>query len=314
MAAERVRVLLIGSGSLGLYFTAALARGAAQTAVVARRDYETVKKNSFYRIHDRGKEYSFTPDHLLRSPQECPFEPDYVLLCTKVLPETDPVSLLQNVLFPRTTLVLIQNGIGIEEKIHNAFPGTPVLSAVAYLCASRPEKGMVFNTGPGKLEMGYYPARVPDEKAKILRQLFEKGNVPCLLLENVQIARWRKLLWNIPYNLVSVLAGGATTFEMSREPFLAKLCRDLMGEVILAAASYGIVLTEEEASGMVEYTATLGRYKSSMLQDYEAKRPMEVEAIAGNCLRMAQKNKVVLPKLESCYALLRTLNELHLNA
>ena len=314
MNTQRARVLLIGSGSLGLYFTAALARGGAQTAVVARRDYETVKKNSFYTIHDRGKEYSFTPDHLLRSPQECPFEPDYVLLCTKVLPETDPVTLLQNVLFPKTTLVLIQNGIGIEEKIHQAFRETPIVSAVAYLCASRPEKGVVFNTGPGKLEMGYYPARIPDENARSLQYLFEAGNAPCLLLENVQTARWRKLLWNIPYNLVSVLAGGATTCEMSQDPFLAKLCRDLMEEVILAAASYGIVLTGEDASGMVEYTATLGRYKSSMLQDYEEKRPMEVEAIAGNCLRMAQKNKVVLPKLESCYALLRTLNELHLNA
>ena len=307
----RVKVLLIGSGSLGLYFTSALARAGAETAVVARSDYDAVKRSSCYRIHDRGKEYTFTPDHLLQTVQECPFEPDYVLFCTKVLPSADPLELLKGILrTPRTVLVLIQNGIGIEERIFQAFPETPVLSAVAYLCASRPEKGMVYNTGPGKLEMGYYPAEKPDEKAQKLQQLFEAGNASCLLMENVQEARWKKLLWNIPYNLVSVLAGGATTFEMSHDPHLVKLCRDLMEEVIRIAASCSVTLTDEDASRMETYTATLGNYKSSMLQDYEANRPLEVEAIAGNCLRTAYKNNIPAPKLESCYALLRSLDEL----
>lgn len=312
MEEVRKKVLLIGSGSLGLYFTSRLSLAGAVTSVVARSDFDSVKKAGCYKITDRGQKYDYIPDYILHSPQECPFEPDYILLCTKVLPHIDQVSLLKGaVRSSKSTIVLIQNGIGIEEQIHASFPENPLLSAVAYLCAWRPEKGSVINTGPGKLEMGYFPAGTPvDENAKTLKALFEKGGAACALMEDVQYARWKKLLWNIPYNTVSVLAGGATTFEMSHDPNLAKLCLDLMHEVILAAASYSITLTEEDAARMVTYTATLGNYKSSMLQDYEAQRSLEVEAIVGNCLRMAQKKGVFVPRLESCYALLRSMDEL----
>ena len=208
---ERAKVLLLGAGALGVFFTSKLAAAGAETVVAARSDYDAVRTRG-YEIDDRGTVSRFVPDQVIRSAAECPFSPDYVIVAAKVLPEIRPEILTAGLpLSDPTAIVLIQNGIGIEGPFADCFPKHEILSAVAYLCASRPESGKVVNTGPGKLEMGSYPAGIPSPAAKRLAELFTAGGAPCRLLDNVQTARWRKLLWNVPFNPVSVLAGGAET-------------------------------------------------------------------------------------------------------
>ena len=306
---ERTRVLLIGAGALGVFFTSKLAKAGAETAVVARSDYETAKAHG-YEINDKGTVSSFLPDQVIRSAAECPFVPDYILIASKVLPETDPVKLTAGTPLSDSTVIgLIQNGIGIEERVARCFPAQEILSAVAYLCASRPEPGKVVNTGPGRLEMGRYPAEcMPTAAARHLAKLFADGGVPCKLLENVQEARWRKLLWNVPFNPLSVLAGGVDTGWLCDGAERERLCRALMEEVIAVAASEGIVIAPEEADDMIAYTKSLTAYNSSMLQDYLAGRPLEVEAILGNVLRIAVRNGVAVPRMEVCYALLKSVD------
>lgn len=307
---ERDKILLIGAGALGVFFTSKLAQAGTETAIVARGDYETARAHG-YEINDKGTVSRFQPDYVIRSAAECPFTPDYILIAAKVLPEIDPGELTAGVpLNPSTAIVLIQNGIGIEGKFARLFPKQEILSATAYLCASRPESGKVLNTGPGRLEMGCYPAGPPGAAAQRLAQLFIAGGAPCRLLDNVQTARWRKLLWNVPFNPVSVLAGGADTGRLCDGAELEKLCRDLMDEVIAAAASEGIEILPEEADNMLAYTRSLKPYHSSMLQDYLAGRPLEVEAILGNPLRIAREHGVTVPKMEACYALLKSIDAL----
>ena len=81
-----------------------------------------------------------------------------------------------------------------------------------------------------------------------------------------------------------------------------------MDEVILVANACGVALTAENADSQIEYTRNFPSYKTSMLQDFEAGRPLEVEAILGNPVRLARRYQVEVPRMESCYALLRALN------
>ena len=305
-----VKILLTGAGALGVFFASKLAKAGAAVAVVARSDFEAASKYG-YEINDKGTVYRFQPECVIREPAECPFVPDYLLITSKVLPGADPVKLTAGApMAPSTAVVLIQNGIATEEKIAQRFAGHEILSASAYLCASRPEPGKVINTGPGRLEMGSYPAGMPAPAAKRLAELFIAGGAPCRLLDNVQEARWRKLLWNVPFNPVSVLAGKADTGWMCDGAELEKLCRGLMDEVIAIAASEGISIASREADEMMAYTKSLKPYSSSMLQDYLAGRPLEVEAILGNPLRIAIRNGVPAPKMETCYALLKSVDAL----
>ena len=87
-----------------------------------------------------------------------------------------------------------------------------------------------------------------------------------------------------------------------------------MDEVIAVAACEGITILPKEADDMMAYTRSLEPYNSSMLQDYLAGRPLEVEAILGNTLRIARKHSAAVPKMEVCYALLKSIDELRRKA
>ena len=113
----------------------------------------------------------------------------------------------------------------------------------------------------------------------------------------------------MPFNTVSVLAGGLLTGEMTDRGYLEKLCSDLMKEVILIARACGVELPNEMVSENIEYTRSFPPYKTSMLVDCENNRPLEVDAIAGNVLALAEKHNVPAPHLETVFALLKAFND-----
>ncbi len=307
---KKLNVLLIGAGGVGVYFCGRLAQGGgAEVSVVARSEYETAVKNG-YQVQSVAGDFAFHPDRVLRSVEDFPGGADYIILATKVLPEVDPVALLRPALerSPKGVIVLIQNGVEIEEPIRAAFPDRELISTIAYVGVSRPSPGLVHHFGSGILRMGVYPAGI-SEAARRLAAAFEAGGiVRCELCGDIRQVRWCKLLWNLAFNPVSVLAGGVDTRQMVEDTELENLCRKLMDEVILVAGACGICLREKEAVDTMEYTRRFPAYRTSMLQDYEAGRPLEVEAILGNPVRLARRYQVEVPRMESCYALLRALN------
>lgn len=305
-----MRILVVGAGSVGLYFGGRLAQNGAEVSVVARSDYETARRSG-YDVSSIAGDFHFSPHLVLKSTADYPGVADYVMLTTKVLPTVDRVALLRPAIRSKdTVIVLIQNGIDIEEEIKSAFPDNELLSTIAYIGASRPEPGKVLHQGNGMLQMGVYPHGISPALRK-LAGAFNASKVKCEMMEDIVFTRWNKLLWNLPYNPVSVLAGGATTARMSRRDELEQLCHDLMREVIRVANAAGVKLTEPLAEKQLEYTRGFPPYKTSMLQDYEAGRALEVEAILGNTLRVARKYGVEVPRIECCYALLKSVDELN---
>ena len=304
-----MRILILGAGSVGLYFGGRLAQSGAEVSVVARSDYETALRSG-YDVSSIAGDFHFSPHLVLRNAADYPGVADYVMLTTKVLSTVDRVALLRPVIRSKNTaIVLIQNGIEIEDEIRAAFPDNELLSTIAYIGASRPAPGKVLHHGNGVLQMGVYPRGISPALER-LAAAFASVKVKCEMMEDIVFTRWNKLLWNLPYNPVSVLAGGADTARMSRRDELEKLCADLMSEVIRVANAAGVELTEDMAEKQREYTRDFPPYKTSMLQDYDAGRALEVEAILGNALRAARKYAVDVPRIECCYALLKSVDEL----
>ncbi len=305
-----MRVLVLGAGSVGIYFGGRLAQSGAEVSVVARSDYDTVK-DAGYEISSIAGDFHFSPHLVLRNAADYPGEADYVFLTTKVLPSIDRQALLRPVIrSPRTVIVLIQNGIDIEDEIRRAFPENELLSTIAYIGASRPAPGRMLHQGAGTLQMGVYPRGV-SPAVETLVAAFSSVNVRCLPVKDIVFTRWNKLLWNLPYNPVSVLAGGADTAMMSRGDSLEELCAALMTEVIAVANAVGVTLDEHLAEKQRGFTRDFPPYKTSMLQDFESGRALEVEAILGNTLRLARRHGVSVPRIECCYALLKSADELN---
>lgn len=301
-------ILLIGPGAIGVYFCGRLAQAGAAVSVIARGDHDAVVGEG-YQIKSPAGDFRFRPRGVYRRAADFPGTPDWIVAATKVLPEIDlPVMLRDAVRAPSTRILLIQNGIGIEKPVAEAFPDNPVYSAIAYIGVARTAPGHVHHQDGGRLTFGRFGDLPPDDAANLLCDLFNRTGVDAKTVDNINHFRWQKLLWNVPFNSISVAAGGRDTREILDHPDLEALCRDLMAEVAEAAALAGVRLTPEMMEANMAYTRTFVAYKTSMLLDYEAGRPMEVEAIIGNVVALARSRNVRLPKIETILALLRALN------
>ncbi len=304
-----MKTLVIGAGAVGLYFSSRLAQAGADVAVVARRDYEAATRQGGFQIHSDRGEYFFAPHAILHDPSEYEGIADVVIVASKLLSGTDRVGMLKKcVRDDRTSIMLICNGIDVEREVAEAFPKNPVLSCVAYIGASRPAPGKVLQTGAERLEFGLYPSGISD-RARELAALWESAGIRCALKEEIAWTRWNKLLWNLPYNCVSVLAGGLDTKEMCDDNEIATLCLDLMKETIAVANACKVKLSLADAEAQVRLTRNFPPYKTSMLQDVLAHRHIEVEVILGNMVRLAHLYKITVPKAETCYALLRAFDK-----
>ncbi len=302
MKQRKNKILVVGAGGVGAYFGGRLAQGGVDVAVVCRSDYESVL-TSGYDIKSIAGDFIFKPAAVYRSCEECPSPPDFLLITTKALPEIDLTSIIYPVVGPETTIVLLQNGIDIEEPIAESFRDNELISGIAYIGVTRSGAGKVYHKGSGHLKFGVYPSGI-SRKLKELAALFNEVGVECEAVDDIVLFRWIKLVWNMPYNPVSVLAGGVDTREISESPLLEGLCAELMREVCAVAAACGKPLPPDIVEKNLNYTRSFPPYKTSMLVDYDNGRPLETDVIVGNLLRLARQHQVPVPRTETIYALL----------
>ena len=300
------RVLIVGTGAIGGFYGGKLAQAGASVSALCRADYETVKSKGITVTSTLG-DFHFTPEKVIRDLGEYGPPPDYILVGLKVLPEIDTVEIIKEVVGPETAIVLLQNGVEIEEPVARAFPDNEIISGLAFICVTRTSPGHIDHTDFGRLVIGRFPAG-KSAKTEELATLFNDSGVVCDLSEDVVTARWRKLVWNAPFNPISVLGGGVDTKTMVENPESLELARKVMEEVCLIAEAAGHPLPEEVVQQNIDGTRAMAPYKSSMLVDFEAARPMEVEAILGIGLRVAKRHGVSAPHMESLYGLLKLVD------
>ena len=307
------KILVMGTGGIGGFYAARLSNAGAEVSLHCRSDYDRVRDVGITveSVDHPDEDYHFTPAAVLRG-QDKPAEmPDYLLVALKVLPEIDVPSLIAPYVGPETAIVLVQNGVEIEAPIAAAFPNNDLISALAFICVFRPEPGRIKHVDYGRLVIGNYPSGAP-EKTQRLSDLFNAGGVDCEATGEVCVRRWIKLVWNAPFNPMSVLAGGVTTQEMQADPVAADCIREVMLEVWSLAEAAGCGFPVKIIDDNIEYTRTMAPYKTSMLLDFEAGRPMEVEAILGNAVRVAERVNVQVPRIATMYANLRLLDKKNL--
>ncbi len=300
------RILVVGTGAIGGFYGGKLAQAGASVSTLCRADYEFVKSKGITVTSTLG-DFHFTPEKVIRDLGEYGPPPDYILVGLKVLPEIDTVEIIKEVVGPETAIVLLQNGVEIEEPVARAFPDNEIISGLAFICVTRTSPGHIDHTDFGRLVIGRFPAG-KSAKTEELATLFNDSGVVCDLSEDVVTARWRKLVWNAPFNPISVLGGGVDTKTMVENPESLELARKVMEEVCLIAEAAGHPLPEEVVQQNIDGTRAMAPYKSSMLVDFEAARPMEVEAILGIGLRVAKRHGVSAPHMESLYGLLKLVD------
>ncbi|KAI0403253.1 2-dehydropantoate 2-reductase [Xylaria palmicola] len=271
---------------------------------------------------------------------------DYVVVTTKALPDrADDAALIAPLVSPaRTCIVLIQNGVGVEAPYRARFPRNPVVSAVTVISAEQTAPGVVRQNRWTRISLGPYAygleGRGGDGGGSKEKEKGEGGEEESALLaargrecmeqlarwwgpgwggirdvethdeRALQTIRWHKLCINAAFNPTAVLCGGRGNAEQLTDPELRRHVAAVMAEIWDAAPRVlGAPLPEGLATPerIIASTERNAGARPSMLLDWEAGRPMELEVILGNPVRIARRAGVEMPRLQSMYALLRSM-------
>ncbi|MEQ5834965.1 2-dehydropantoate 2-reductase [Marinobacter mangrovi] len=300
---DKPSILIVGAGAIGSFYGAILKRAGCPVSVVMRSEYDAVKANGI-QIESELGDLSYRPDHVYRDGDSPETAPDYLILCVKVLPGVDRTALIRPWLGDNTRIVLIENGLDIEREIADAFPQNPVISCLAFIGVSRVGPGQIHHNSYGRLVMGQFPKGI-SEDCQTLSDLFNAGGINVKLTEEVVGERWRKCLWNTPFNPLSVLAEGADTDTILDSDGGEDLIRALTEEVIQVAEADGYPMDRSIIDKQIAGTRKMTAYKNSMALDYLNDRPIELDAVLGNVVAIAKQHGVAVPHLNTMLVALR---------
>ncbi|KAF9976646.1 hypothetical protein BGZ73_008117 [Actinomortierella ambigua] len=300
-AEPNVRILTVGTGAVGAYYTWVIQKsGRANVTAVCRSNYEAVKANGIEVQTTAWGEgpHVFKPDHVAKT---VPAETyDYIIVCMKFLPGTYNIpDIIEPAVkaSPNAAIVLIQNGIGIEESIQERFPNSPVLSAVAYIGVTQNKLGVIYHSGPTqRIIVGLYkPVEGNDgQKAlEIFGKLCKDGGLETIVADDIQNYRWQKLVWNAAMNPVCIVSGLWTVSAVLSDEKWEKIATTTKQEITVLAEALGYQMPNT----LVQTSMTTSRrlndgYKASMIVDLEAGRPIELEAIITNPIRIAEEKNL----------------------
>ncbi len=208
-------------------------------------------------------------------------------------------------------VLLLQNGINIEPKIAEIIGDNILIGGLCFVCSNKVGQGHIRHIDYSAITIGQYApnyqaAGVTEAMREIAGDL-EKAGIPINCSEDLLLARWKKLVWNIPYNGLSVVLN-ARTDEIMANPDTRFLAEELMLEVQFGAKIWGRIIGDRFLEKMLDHTEKMKPYLTSMKLDYDGKRPLEVEAIVGNALGMAREAGVDLPKISMLYRQLKFLD------
>ncbi|KAL6245155.1 hypothetical protein RBB50_007930 [Rhinocladiella similis] len=294
------KILVLGTGCIGSNYDAVKAHGLRISSTI------------FGDLQVRPTVVRNVAEAIAQSPE--PF--DFVVVCTKatkLVTETVIQQIKSALTAQRTSIILIQNGLGVERPFHNAFPETTIISAVAYLPTTQVSPGVFVHSEVEILHLGLYPSAPASKPLVTFAELIRSAGATSKVHDDVQAERWCKIVANGTVNPICALSRCRDRRLAQMSSLATALFRDVMQEIasVAAIAGYGHVVTSQVVEAQL--SRTLSRpspgVQPSMMSDALDGRPMEVQAIVGEIVKIATDNGIHIPHLATLYVLLEGLDQ-----
>jgi len=318
-----MKIVIAGAGAIGGYIGARLARAGADVVLFARGPHLRAMETHGLRVQSAEGDFEVRPQ--VTGDLNSIGAADVVFLGVKAHGLTSLAPSLPPLFGPDTVVVSTQNGIpwwyfqglgGEFEgwRLECIDPGGVIAAAIepkrvvgslAYFATDVVEPGVIRHNEGNRISFGEPDGSRSDRVRHIAEALIGAG-FRCPISTRFRHEIWVKLLGNISFNPVSALTRG-TLEEMVRQPDTARLIRDVMTEAEAVANRLGIeipISIDQRMAGGEK----AGAHKTSMLQDLEAGRPMEIEAIAGATLELGERLGVPMPATRAVYACVKLLD------
>lgn len=294
---------VIGSGAVGAYYGGCLQRLGREVHFHCYRDAEYIKLHGL-RIDSHTGDFTLPVVRAYANVNDMP-RCDVVIVALKTTNNHHLPDLLPPVLKDGGVVLVLQNGLGIESRVAETVGHQRVMGGLCFICSHKIGPGHIHHTDYGRVEFADHtqdgkPAGITPRLRTVARDFESAGN-PVVLNEDLVLARWRKLVWNVPFNGLSVVLDTDTASIMA-DPAMRGRAHGLMREVQSAAkACTGRMIDDDFVQMMLDWTDNMEPYLPSMKIDFDTGRPMEVEAIFGAPLRAARAAGCHVPGLAEVY-------------
>lgn len=300
---------VIGTGAIGGYYGACLQQGGLELHFLLHSDYQDVQEHGLIVESPKG---NFTLPQVNAYQDAAQMPPcDVAIVALKATQNHLLPKILPAVVKDNGIVLLLQNGLGAEEKVAEILPSQQVIGGLCFICSNKVAPGHIRHLDYGNIKISeytpnYQPCGITESMRQVASDL-ESAGIEIALGEDLLLTRWEKLVWNIPFNGLSVVLD-TTTEQMMADQEVRLLAEQIMQEVALAAKTAGDrLISQTYIQNRLEYTAKMKPYRTSMKIDYDSQRPMEIEAILGNPLRAATAAGAHLPRIQMLYQQLKFL-------
>jgi 2-dehydropantoate 2-reductase len=318
-----MKFLIVGAGAVGAYMGARMARAGLEVTLFARGAHLRAMQEHGVRVLSVDGNFDARP-HAIGSLEQAG-APDVILLTVKAhsLPQLAPQ--LARIMGPETVVVSTQNGIpwwyfqtcGDEwqgMRLERVDPGRAVAAAIEpqrvvgsliYFATEIVEPGVVQHTEGNRISLGE-PGGARSERCRRIAEALIHAGFRCPITTHLRQEIWVKVLGNVAFNPISALTG-ATLGQMVRDPEVSVIVREVMRETEAVAAKLGFELPISIEQRMVG-AAKVGEHKTSMLQDLEAGRLLELEAVVGAVVELGERVGVAMPHTRTLYSCAKLLS------
>jgi 2-dehydropantoate 2-reductase len=319
-----MKFLIAGAGAIGGYIGACMARAGFDVTLFARGPHLRAMQAHGVQVKSAAGDFEVRPK-IVGSLEEAG-RVDVVFLAVKAhsLPQVAPH--LKAVLGPDTAVVSTQNGIpwwyfqgfgGQWEGTHleridpggrisAAIEARRVIGSIVYFSTEIPAPGVIQHSEGNRISIGE-PDGTRSERCRRIAEALVASGLRCPVTTHIRQEIWVKLLGNASLNPVSALTG-ATVVQMVRDPEMSTVIRNMMLEVEAVSHKLGMELPVSIDQRMAG-AEKVGEHKTSMLQDLEAGRPMELEALVGAVVELGERLGLPMTCTRTVYSCTKLLAE-----
>ena len=317
-----MKFLIAGAGAIGAYIGARMARAGLDVTLFARGPHLKAMQEHGVRVRSAEEDFEVRPRIVGSLEEAGPANVVFLGVKAHGLPLLVPQ--LHAVLGPETTVVSTQNGIpwwyfqgfggewdGLRLEridpggvISGAIEARRVVGSIVYFSTEITEPGVIQHTDGSRISLGE-PDGTRSERCRQIAETLVASGLRCPITTHIRQEIWVKAMGNASLNPVSALTR-STLAQMVLDPGVADVIRNIMQEVEAVSRKLGMKLPvsiEQRMAGAEK----VGEHKTSMLQDLEAGRPMELEALVGSMVELGEKVGVPMAYTRTVYSCARLL-------
>ncbi len=319
-----MKFLIAGAGAIGAYIGARMSRAGLDVSLFARGPHLRAMQQHGVRVKSVEGDFEARPQIAATLAEVGPVDVVFLAVKAHSLPQLAPR--LKPVLGPDTTVVSIQNGVpwwffqGFEGpwqgiRLERVDPGgvisavieaRRVVGSIVYFSTEITEPGVILHSEGNRISLGE-PDGTRSERCRRIADALIASGLRCPVTTHIRNEIWVKILGNVAFNPISALTR-ATLAQMARDPDVSVLVRNIMREAEAVAFKLGLKLPvsiEQRMAGAEK----VGEHKTSMLQDLEAGRPLELEAVVGAVVELGDRLRLPMVHTRTVYACAKLLEQ-----